>query len=103
VRASKSTARAARTRHFSFRDPLVKLFAAAFLIAGIVFMSVFAYVYVKYERVVDRRMAGGIFSNAAKIYARPHTISVGEKMDQAELAAELRGRRLCHRTLSLRP
>ena len=90
MRASKSTARAARTRHFSFRDPLVKLFAAAFLIAGIVFMSVFAYVYVKYERVVDRRMAGGIFSNAAKIYARPHTISVGEKMDQAELAAELR-------------
>ena len=89
MRASKST-RTVRTRDFSFRDPLVKLFVAAFLIAGIVFMGVFAYFYVKYERVVDRRMAGGIFSNAAKIYARPHTISVGEKMDQAELAVELR-------------
>ncbi len=33
-------------------------------------MGVFAYFYFKYERVVDRRMAGGIFSNAAKIYAR---------------------------------
>jgi penicillin-binding protein 1B len=87
VRASKSTA---RTRHFSFRDPLVKLFVAGFILAGIVFMGVFAYVYVKYERVVDRRMAGGIFSNAAKIYARPRTLSVGEKIDEAELTAELR-------------
>ena len=37
-----------------------------------------------------RRMAGGIFSNAAKIYARPRTLSVGEKIDEAELTAELR-------------
>jgi penicillin-binding protein 1B len=69
---------------------LVKLFVAGFVIAGIVFMGIFAYVYVKYERVVDRRMAGGIFSNAAKIYARPRTISVGEKLDAADLTAELR-------------
>jgi penicillin-binding protein 1B len=69
---------------------LVKLFVAGFLIAGIVFMGIFAYVYVKYERVVDRRMAGGIFSNAAKIYARPRTISVGEKIDEADITAELR-------------
>ena len=85
MRASKST-RPARTRRFSFRDPLVKLFAAGFLIAGIVFMGIFGYVYVKYERVVDRRMAGGIFSNAAKIYARPRTVSVGEKLDEAPVA-----------------
>jgi penicillin-binding protein 1B len=89
-RGDSRSSRPARIRHFSFRDPLVKLFAACLLVAGIVFMGVFAYVYVKYERVVDRRMAGGIFSNAAKIYARPHTISVGEKIDEAELAAELR-------------
>ncbi|MFZ0793250.1 MAG: transglycosylase domain-containing protein [Candidatus Korobacteraceae bacterium] len=89
VQASRS-ARPARTRRFSFRDPLVKVFAAVFLIAGIVFLGIFAYVYVKYERVVDRRMAGGIFSNAAKIYARPHAISVGEKLDEADITAELR-------------
>ncbi|MGA2369799.1 MAG: transglycosylase domain-containing protein [Candidatus Korobacteraceae bacterium] len=87
MRASKSPA---RTRHFSFRDPLVKLFVAGFLLAGIFFVGVFAYFYVKYERVVDRRMAGGIFSNAAKIYARPRTISVGEKLDESDITAELR-------------
>ncbi len=54
------------------------------------FMAAFAYFYFKYERVVDRRMAGGIFSNAAKIYARPSVISVGEKLDPSEIAADLR-------------
>ena len=90
MRASKST-RTVRTRDFSFRDPLVKLFVAAFLIAGIFFVGVFAYFYVKYERVVDRRMAGGIFTNAAKIYARPHDdVRLARRLTQAELAVELR-------------
>ncbi len=54
------------------------------------FMAVFAYFYFKYERVVDRRMAGGIFSNAAKIFARPRMVSVGDKLDVQEIAADLR-------------
>ncbi len=49
----------------------------------------FTYFYVKYERIVDRRMAGPIFTNAAKIYARPQTVSVGDKTDAAEIAAQL--------------
>ncbi|HWJ18705.1 MAG TPA: hypothetical protein VNR65_08265, partial [Geobacterales bacterium] len=63
-----------RTQHFSIADPLVKLLASGFLIAGVLFMVVFTYFYVKYENIVDRRMSGPIFSNAARIYARPHTV-----------------------------
>ena len=80
----------AQTRPFSFSDPLVKLFAIGFAGAGILFLAMFTYFYVKYERIVDRRMAGPIFSNAAKIYARPQTVSVGDKTDAAEIAAQLR-------------
>jgi len=87
---SRRSARPARVRHFSLSDPLVALTVAAFLLVAIVFMGVFAYYYVKYERIVDRRMAGGVFSNAAKIYARPRMISLGEKTDATEVAAELR-------------
>ena len=79
-----------QARPFSLQDPLVKLFAAGFLIAAVLFVGIFAYFYVKYERIVDRRMAGPIFSNAAKIYARPETVSIGEKMNAAEIAAQLR-------------
>jgi penicillin-binding protein 1B len=77
-------------RAFSVHDPLVKKFVLVFLGAGVLFMAVFAYFYFKYERLVDRRMAGGIFSNAAKVYARPRVISVGDKVEAAEIASELR-------------
>ena len=79
-----------QARRFSLSDPLVKLFVTGFLIAGVIFLAMFTYFYVKYERIVDRRMAGPIFSNAAKIYARPQTVSVGDKIDAAEIAAQLR-------------
>ena len=82
--------KAAQAQHFSLRDPLVKLFAVGFVISAAVFLAMFTYFYVKYERIVDRRMAGGIFSNAAKIYARPQTVSVGDQADPAEIAAQLR-------------
>ena len=93
--APKPTARPAKGRapqahHFSLGDPVVKLFVAGFAIAAIVFMTVFVYFYVKYERIVDRRMAGPIFSNAAKIYARPLRVSVGDQMDAAGIATQLR-------------
>ena len=86
-RAKKS---APRVRHLSFRDPLVKIFLAVFLIIGAVFVGVFSYFWIKYGRLVDRRMASGIFSNAAKIYSRPRLLEVGDKIDAAEVAAELR-------------
>ncbi len=87
---SRYSARAARTRRFSFADPLVKLFAAGFLITCLVVVGMFAYFYVKYDRLVERRMAGGFFSNAAKVYARPRTIAVGERLDADEVAGDLR-------------
>jgi len=80
----------APAHHLSFHDPLVKLFAAGFLIFAVIFLAVFTYFYVKYERIVDRRMAGPIFSNAAKIYARPQTISVGDKVGPTEVTGQLR-------------
>jgi penicillin-binding protein 1B len=69
---------------------MVKLFFAGFLIACVIVMGTFTYFYVKYEKLVDRRMAGGIFSNAAKIYARPRMVSVGEKLDADDVAGDLR-------------
>ena len=76
--------------HFNLGDPIVKGLVAAFLIAGILLLAIFAIFYVKYERIVDKRMAGPVFNNAAKIYARPETVSVGQKLTLPELVAYLR-------------
>ncbi len=84
-------------RHFSVRDPLVKILVVAFLCVGILFVAVFAYFYFKYERVVDRRMAGGIFSNAAKIYARPRGDRRWREDGSQPSCLRAASRRLCRR------
>ncbi len=68
----------------------MKMLVAGFLITGILLLAVFAFFYVKYEGIVDRRMSGQIFNNAAKIYARPEPIEVGQKTSEQELIAYLR-------------
>ncbi|MFB3814683.1 MAG: PBP1A family penicillin-binding protein [Terriglobales bacterium] len=71
-------------------DPVVKTAVAVFIVLSLGLFSVFAYYYVKYERIIDRRMNGPIFGTAARIYARPKTVRVGETVSLQELAAELR-------------
>src|SRR5271166_4189797 len=93
--ASKGPSRPANRKpspghHFKLSDPVVKFLVAGFLVAGILFMAAFAFFYVKYEGIVDRRMAGPIFNNAAKIYARPQIVQVGDRVTPSELATYLR-------------
>ena len=52
--------------------------------------GVFAYYYVKYQRIVDKRLNGPIFANSAKIYAAPETVRVGESLAASGITAELR-------------
>jgi penicillin-binding protein 1B len=88
--ANRGHRKSAPGHHFTLGDPIVKMMIAGFLIAGILFMAGFAYFYVKYERIVDRRMAGPLFNNTAKIYARPRTIEVGDPYTPQEIADYLR-------------
>ncbi len=92
---ARNTARTGRgksqqTHHFTLDDPFVKLMVAGFLGAGILFLAVFAWYSIKYQKMVDRRMAGPIFSTAAKIYARPVTVKTGSKFEADDIAAILR-------------
>ena len=89
-RPRPSTRKPSPGHHFTLGDPLVKFLVAGFLVAGILFMAVFAFFYVKYEGIVDRRMSGPIFTNSAKIYARPEYVRVGDKSTAQEIATYLR-------------
>ncbi len=80
----------APSHHLNLGDPIVKTLVAAFLVSGILLMAVFAFLYVKYEGIVDRRMSGQIFNNAAKIYARPQIVDVGDKTSEQEVISYLR-------------
>ena len=77
-------------RGFFFRDPVLRFALAAFTLVAVVFVVVFSYLYVKYDRIIARRFEGPVFANAARIYATPRSLAVGEKIDAKEIAAALR-------------
>ncbi len=63
---------------------------AAFIIVFTLFLGVFAFYYIRYQRIVDARMSGQVFETSAQIYARPRALEVGEKASAEAIAAELR-------------
>ncbi|HEV2988444.1 MAG TPA: penicillin-binding protein, partial [Candidatus Angelobacter sp.] len=52
--------------------------------------GVFSYYYLKYQKIIDKRMSGQIFANTAKIYAQPRSLRTGQKADSREVANYLR-------------
>ena len=76
--------------HGRWSHPAVRLALAAVLLVVVAILGVFAYYYIKYERIVERRMQGPIFANAAKIYALPKLVHAGDKLTVHQIAAELR-------------
>jgi penicillin-binding protein 1B len=72
------------------RDPVIRAALAIFVLISVILVGFFAYYYVTYDRIVERRFEEPVFSNSAKIYAVPHAVRVGEKIEAREIAAQLR-------------
>ena len=76
--------------YFSFSDPAVKIALAVFMAFGIVFGSIFAMYWVRYDRIVEHRINAGLFKRSSRIYARPTEIWVGEKVSAEDISGTLR-------------
>ena len=72
------------------RDPVLRVALAVFLVLATASGGVFAYYYVTFGRMIDQRFKGPVFGNSARIYAIPHALQVGEKIEIREIAAQLR-------------
>jgi penicillin-binding protein 1B len=72
------------------RDPVLRFALASFVTFAAIFVVVFSYFYVKYDRIISHRFEGPVFANAAKIYATPPTVTIGEKAELKDIAAALR-------------
>ncbi|MBV9072969.1 MAG: penicillin-binding protein, partial [Acidobacteria bacterium] len=70
--------------------PAVKAAVAGFIIVCLVLFGIFAHYYIKYQKIVDRRLNSPLFANAAKIYSAPETVRTGESLNVGSIAAELR-------------
>jgi len=56
------------------------------LLAGV---SVFAYYYVSFSRMIDARLSGEAFGNTSQVYSAPRRIYEGEAISQADVVASL--------------
>lgn len=72
------------------RDPVVRTALLAFLSLTMLVVGFFAYWYVKYDRIIEQRFRGAVFTNSARIYAGPQVVKVGATIGVREIAAELR-------------
>jgi penicillin-binding protein 1B len=75
---------------FLSKDPLLRLGLVALLVVFVFAFGWFSYYYVKYERIIDQRFKGGVFTSSAQIYAIPKTVRIGEKIDAHHVALDLR-------------
>src|SRR5215831_7278758 len=71
-------------------DPVVRFALLAFLSISCFIIGFFSYWYVKYDRIIEQRFRGPVFTNSAKIYATPRVVKVGQKDSVHEIASELR-------------
>jgi penicillin-binding protein 1B len=72
------------------KDPVVHYAFLAFLSVALLVSGVFAYWYVKYDRIIEERFRGPVFATSATIYAGPQVVRVGSKYTIAGIATELR-------------
>src|SRR4029077_10052096 len=72
------------------RDPVIRAAVIAFVVLATVGGGIFTYLYVKYDRIIEQRFKGSVFSNSASIYAIPQALRIGEKIEPKEIAARLR-------------
>jgi len=71
-------------------DPVVRAALILFLVSALAVGGAFTYYYVKFDRIIDERFKGQVFSNSARVYAIPETVRIGQKIDVKEVAAQLR-------------
>ncbi|HEU5402100.1 MAG TPA: PBP1A family penicillin-binding protein [Terriglobales bacterium] len=90
--ASKSSPKTGKKRRSDFHlgDPIVKIAVGAFLLISLAFLGVFAFYYVRYDKIITHKMRGPIFNNSAKIYARPEVVREGEGYGIDDLVAKLK-------------
>ncbi|MBV9483382.1 MAG: PBP1A family penicillin-binding protein [Acidobacteria bacterium] len=71
-------------------DPIVRAALLAFITLSLLVFGFFSYFYVKYDRIIEKRFRGPVFSTSALIYAEPKTVKLGEKFTAKQIAAWLR-------------
>ena len=78
--------RQSRVRAWFAKDPLMRLALAAFALFSALVLGVFSFFFIKYDRMIEERFRGPVFSTSARIFARARTIRPGDAASAHEIA-----------------
>ncbi|HWB32300.1 MAG TPA: transglycosylase domain-containing protein [Acidobacteriaceae bacterium] len=74
----------------TLRHPVVRILLLCMLLCVAVGAGVFGYLYLKYQKIVDARLAAGpMFANVTQIYAAPREVRVGQHLTVEFIAQSL--------------
>ncbi len=73
-----------------FLNPVGRIILATLAFLFVASVLLFGFLYSKYSREIDEKLAAGPFRNASKVYAAPHVLALGDPLDREELVGQLR-------------
>ena len=73
-----------------FLNPVGRIVLVGLAFLFISCLLLFGFLYSKYSREIDEKLAAGPFRNASRIYAAPHVLALGDPLDREELVGQLR-------------
>ena len=74
----------------ALRHPGGKIALAISLTVTVALLGVFTFYYVRYSRLIDRKLRAGPFDSTSMVFAAPRSVSVGDDITPAEITTELR-------------
>ncbi|MCX6623406.1 MAG: penicillin-binding protein 1A, partial [Acidobacteria bacterium] len=70
--------------------PAGKVVMATLTVALILALGIFTYYYTKFARLIEQKLAAGVFPNTSMIFAAPKTIGTGDETTVTEIVNQLR-------------
>jgi len=71
------------------KDPILRISLAAFALFSVLVLGVFSFFFIKYDRMIEERFRGPVFTTSARIFARARTVRPGDHVSARELASVL--------------
>ena len=73
-----------------FSSPAARITVAVLIVVCTALLGIFAFYYIRYQKIIDAKMRGPLFETSAQIYAAPRLAELGDKETVDALTAELR-------------
>ncbi len=70
--------------------PLGRIVAGLTLLVTIAALVTFTFYYVRYSRLIDRKLKAGPFQSTSMVFSAPRPVSVGDEITGEEIVAQLR-------------